>query len=915
MKRVGVLFLFVSLVIMFMVSSAFAAGIVGTPHDVRGIDTDLGVCSTCHIPHKSTGNRLWFNNMVTGASGGTVGELCSECHGGGGGYGAGLLDEAGGAALTVFAPNAHQLLSNYYTQNATESNVADWLSSPTALTSFPYAGAGSTGLIECTTCHNVHDNSNFRPFLRASIRDICVKCHTRRHINGAGALVTETAESNAIGNWDTNLVGVNNPGTHPVGINISGNVSGGDTPIITWTGSGTVWDTDVAITQLSSPIRPWTEFKIQPFDEGGTGTNFTPSDPLQAGYATWNLGRHVADVDNAGGTLGVPGDGTTGGVVCVSCHAIHGVQNDSDITIVQQPPSINLLAMPQATSTYDNEACANGGNGDGTDGLAIGPGTDPANFLCESCHHADDTTGFFKSNDNDADYGGKYYPNPGGEAYTHPIDDATVVNDIVSSFAPSEPVVWPNGGAGGAGASWDPGKKAASPIPICESCHLPHPAWSIHKNRGDVVGTSSEYLLRSTHSNICNSCHTTADFSHHPTGPLPANVSQNLLTTNHPDPWTSTEPGADGMIGDGDAAGELTCGDCHNGGGAAGTAGAAHNWPGKNALGLDPDWMPVNNGRNSTDTMAEELKLSDRQSDTCELCHYLLRTAPTATVQTPTAYAADAYRDTVGQFPEVDGRETIPPDEFQRHGSGTHFLGTIDTSSADSAVRQWALGVVYDPDGAGEEPFDPRTQAWPNGNTFNDTNTAWSRWGTTTAGEHLVCESCHELEPDKNAPGSKLLVYFFQENKDSPRTGDNSGTSYFCEGCHGKDGPIGTHPMTGNTVSRTGTLLSTVITNPLLSAAAPSAVPSSAWSGSVAAGTSTFPTPTNDTDMSCDSCHQVHDGPDNAGTYILDGPNGNFILNAGGYVQRGGANHPTAPANLDYTGFCDQCHWYTDTSR
>jgi len=356
------------------------------------------------------------------------------------------------------------------------------------------------------------------------------------------------------------------------------------------------------------------------------------------------------------------------------------------------------------------------------------------------------------------------------------------------------------------------------------------------------------------------------------------------------------------MIGDGDDL--LECGDCHSQPGA-------HNWTGPNVLGLDPDWMPENNGRPASgiDTRDAENAISNRVSDTCELCHYYLRDSSAFTVRTPTALQADAYRDMMGQFPEDGGRSNL---EFQRLGEATHFLGDVDMLDVNGAVRGWDQGVVFD--GTTEIPFDARNQDWPNGNTFNDTNTAWSRWGTPTPGEHLVCESCHELEPDKNALGSKLLVYWYEENADSGRGGDNSATSYFCEGCHGDNGPTGTHPLTGDTVDRTGNVLTTDPgVSELLATTAPSGLPHASFiTGS--AGTSTFPNSGNTTDMSCDSCHQVHDAPDQSGTYILEGPDANLNDNGQPLGEHGGGvagSHPGTPPELDYTGFCDQCHWYT----
>ncbi|MFC1856332.1 hypothetical protein ACFL2A_07340, partial [Thermodesulfobacteriota bacterium] len=251
---------------------------------------------------------------------------------------------------------------------------------------------------------------------------------------------------------------------------------------------------------------------------------------------------------------------------------------------------------------------------------------------------------------------------------------------------------------------------------------------------------------------------------------------------------------------------------------------------------------------------------------------------------------------------------------FQRLGTATHFLGTVDTTTTDAAVKGWTAGLIHDGLGEVSTPFNPTTAAWPNGNTKTSAaGTAWSRWGTTTKGAHLVCESCHELEPDKNAFNSKLLVYYFSEDTTNPQTGrseDNSATSYFCEGCHAENGPHGTHPLTGDTVSKTDAVLTTdVTTSKMLHPTAPTATPT--ISGTPVPGTSTFPnSPAITTDMNCDSCHQVHDANNNGATYILEAPEGN-VLGGGSMVTRGGVNHPQGTSDSEFSGFCDQCHEYT----
>ncbi|MFC1855008.1 cytochrome c3 family protein [Thermodesulfobacteriota bacterium] len=913
-KLCNILFFVVSAT-LFLAGSVFAAGVMGTPHDVTGLVTDKAVCEVCHIPHKSLGKRLWFQSMSALIEGGIVGELCRSCHdsGKGGGY-TGQLVQAGYATKSAYAGTAHGLASNFYTEDgAGNDELGPGGSNAPGL---PYCSdndpidvaRGTAGNeIQCTSCHNVHDNATNRPFLRVSIRDLCVRCHPTRHMQGgpAGALPNSPASNLTITTWGLGNTGVDNPGSHPVGTDITSDVSLGGSPILPWNDT-TTW------TAGSYDAADYV-FAMLPFDHS-TGVQDIAYDDT---FGRWNLGRHV--VDNTADGNGVPGTGNliTEGVVCVSCHAVHGVVDDSDANNPLVHPNVNLLAITQ-TEMNDTGSKSVMANGNG----------DPANYLCESCHNPGDTIGFSIIENDTTPYVGKNFPNPGGTSYSHPMDDAQIVNELVTDF-PGNPA-----GVGGptVNGHWPAGAGVAGagvPSPICESCHIPHPAWAAKMGRTNEVvlplndpsvvdgAGAGQYILRDDATNVCNGCHFTSDFNHHPMGPMPPGVGAALLTTNHSTPWTSVEIGANGRIGDGDN--DLECGDCHSEPGA-------HNWVNANSIGMDPDWMPVNNGRPlGNDTIAAEFAMSDRQSDTCELCHYMLRSPGTFTVQTPTATETYAFRDKVSQYPEFAGRAA--DDDFQRLGTATHFLGSVDTTTTDAAVKGWTAGLVHDGSAAGVagevSGFDPRDTAWPNGNTkATGAGTAWSRWdsaGGANPGEHLVCESCHELEPDKNAFNSKLLVYFFAEDVTNPQIGrsdDNSANSYFCEGCHGDNGPDGTHPLTGDTVTRTDAPLTTdIIASALLGVAggggsplgAPNRTPTIV--GGVE-GTSTFPNFANTTDMNCDSCHQVHDANTTGATYIIEAPEGN-VTDGSNIVNRGGLNHPQGTSNAEYSGFCDQCHEYT----
>jgi len=918
MKKVSLVLLSVFLISMFAVSSVFAAGVIGTPHDITTVSSlaaSVGACSTCHIPHKSAGGgRLWASSMTTSAFG-VVGNLCSSCHNGtAAGYG-NTLRNASGAAITVYHATAHGLVTNiggvagYVTDNAgADTEIVK--------SGLPYSdpAAGATGIgkrevysgarnrIECTTCHNVHDNAANRPFLRVSIKDLCIQCHFWRFNDGSGGANNGWVEPtggnpNAVlGNWFGGLTadgyGLENPGSHPVGMNVDGDkylvdINGGtvaDSPIVPWTG----------YTPFDLSTGNFANSLMQPFDDATTpGTDGTYT------KGAWNLGMHVANDGTGAPDTGVPGNGTTGGVVCVSCHAIHGVQDDSAYNVTQVAPSANLLARAQTTMDESSASTANG-NGD------------DRNNLCEICHFASTTAGAFATNafllNGAGTYGNANRPNPGATPYTHPIDDALAYNEAVSAFPSSGTTwAWPQGSAGGNPIV--PGTPdVGNPKPICESCHVPHPARAIYKGRGDVTAgtkaTEQDYILRDDYDSICNRCHGNTDVSdHHPISTTAKlRVAMGTAATFNVPGAAPTRADGDGYIGDGDNV--LECNDCHNGSGA-------HNWSVANGVGLDADWEPRDNGR-TTDAVG--VAVAD-QSKTCEECHYLLRNSAAKTVGTPT---------------HSSGNDWVTEAEFQKtsasgEGLGTHYLGVVNTALTNSAgIRGWTAGLVWN--GSAEVTgFNPVTTLWPNGKGTG----AWSRWdGTSNTGDHLVCESCHELEPDKNARGSKLLVYWFKEATDSTtvaglsHAGDNNGiASYFCEGCHGANGPSNTHAMTGTTAGGDGAVVSrtqnplTTTSNYLANGGAGGNAPKATPAGG-AVGFSTFPAVADR--MDCDSCHQTHDAATASTTYILDAPNANVTNIGTGPVEKtgnGSGVHPLVDTTIEYTKFCDQCHWYTKALR
>lgn len=375
---------------------------------------------------------------------------------------------------------------------------------------------------------------------------------------------------------------------------------------------------------------------------------------------------------------------------------------------------------------------------------------------------------------------------------------------------------------------------------ICESCHTPHPAANI--DRETILAASGTHILRASEDPadpqyICTQCH---DLTGAGIECHPANVPMGRMF--------------DPDIGNGDEI--LTCTDCH--------FTRAHNWTGSE-ITMDPDWEPAGNGRGP-----EELeRTSANTSKECEDCHYSDNTLPG-----PTNNDSDDSSPVTHSWRTSSGYQDI--------GEGTHYLG--------SSSMDFSLGLFNG------IPFNATTDYWTG---QGQPNPRWSRFDGELG--HVVCESCHELESDKNVPGTALLLAQYSEGG----TGPDDDPSGLCEGCHGHSpGGGGTpHPMTGDIVSRTGLPLDTG--SQYIRPAGPE-------------GNATF-SGVDGIGMNCDSCHQPHDADTEGGTYIYESgegvpdekvhdvtgvplPDGNIPTNYRGFDVE----------DLQDAPFCDSCHFYLD---
>lgn len=221
-----------------MAGSAFAASIVGTKHDLSFQNAAAGgyrqansnstqVCVFCHTPHNSAKTKALWNRkgatadnafatytsgiMMEGSAadgwfqGTTKGQfsskstslLCMTCHDGAttmggatlnnqpygitaaqsGTYNSGTGIISGPANLSTDLTNDHPVNIDYAKAVVTVNNARPGsLALTTAATGLPF----QNGIMECSSCHNVHDNA-VAPFLRGSLEGsaLCLKCHLK----------------------------------------------------------------------------------------------------------------------------------------------------------------------------------------------------------------------------------------------------------------------------------------------------------------------------------------------------------------------------------------------------------------------------------------------------------------------------------------------------------------------------------------------------------------------------------------------------------------------------------------------------------------------------------------------------------------------------------------------------------------
>ncbi len=781
----------------FLLAFGTAADALWVAHNAANSDAASGDCSGCHIPHKSPATKRGF--PIAPSAGaittyGYIGAFCLEkCHNAtsvtsNDGGNRNFADLSRTVAAATFAGGAGGASVGSHGLNLLNSG-GNAPNGTTVSNTLPYGNNTRTGPMECTTCHNVHDNSSgdtSSALLMLDIDILCGRCHTSRG-NGATA-------------WTTAALGTANPGSHPVGSDVIGDFgTAGDSPIRI--GIGSAYGA--------------TAFDI-PYDNGALPT-------------THNLGGHMY---NGGG-------GAAGAITCVTCHAVHGAQTDPG----------DALPTTGSTGTEDLLVIAQGVMGATEPNRHANGAGDANNAICEGCHVA---------------VGNVQGWNPGGTAFGHPADtmndsDSTTAGlqavpdfgNLALTNIVGSTVEWPFGPVTGVdnigmGVNAVGGQARV----ICESCHTPHPLANNGSTDYTGVPASGNPILRRAQAPLCGVCHSATYVRHHPIG------TGIIDGTNFAD--TAIVPSGT----------DLACSHCHDRG--------AHNWSQANYPGLNTNWEPSNNGRPDNNAV----RYGTNVSKECNDCHRAnSRHSPTANVGT----AAD-----------IGGN--VNYDDF---GDGSHFQGVI------AGGFSWATGYYN------SATFNAQTTVWP---VAAGGNNGWSRFAGTALPGELVCESCHDLEPDKNVASTPMLLAYFREGNTvaTGRTPERYA-SEFCEGCHGRSpGGNVTHPMTTDNVTKvvdtglgydgTNRTTVTLITTGTQCYANAAGQPNDTNYPASAA-------------MNCDTCHQVHDAATTSGTMILDSALARITNGTGGARSTavnlyGVAYTRSVAADIKYQGFCTMCHTY-----
>lgn len=183
--------------------------ISGTPHDLSGDawNTNSDLCLVCHTPHNANVSYfpLWDREITTSVftpypSGGTMQStpgsptgtslLCLGCHDGTvalenyGGVTTGTNYVTGNALLDNDLTNDHPVALTFDAALATsDGELYDPTTQPSGLggtIAQDMLFGASNDQLECSSCHDVHDNTNGFFLIKPNITgSLCLTCHNK----------------------------------------------------------------------------------------------------------------------------------------------------------------------------------------------------------------------------------------------------------------------------------------------------------------------------------------------------------------------------------------------------------------------------------------------------------------------------------------------------------------------------------------------------------------------------------------------------------------------------------------------------------------------------------------------------------------------------------------------------------------
>jgi len=931
-----ILVLTLSLIFVMALAATATAGIRNTVHDFQSgtalsgfgsgsgsadATSRRGMCSYCHIPHSSKGDRLWpatGDANVTNRTG-VVGVLCASCHNG--------LQNANNTRSPMGARNGvdrssdvyntllinHVLIDDGVYANNTNQNYVSGGAQFGQTNTWPYCAtqgvpAGTSQQIECSSCHNPHseqfgqssqttETGGFlgygNDYLRANFYNtsagiaFCEYCHEEK-----------TRNTSPAGNTIMS-------GTHPVGT--TANAAGAAKADIHIESAERV---TLRATNIVSSVQ---------YDMGlGTGAS-----PISPALADNGIGNHLTSYG-------------TGGVTCQTCHKVHGAQRGTgnawtrryEFTDGATVGSYNGTGSQVYLAASDDGNCnilavENDANG-GTTGYSYPTEGQPGgagdyNDLCVDCHETTPSLGpnWVASNDVATNTGADTAVGAGRVANdAHPVN---IAPDGLSETGFRLTVQHPSWGNaarwagttntrrnhsftnGGRWAGVGISTPANRSEIICMTCH------SLHDG---IKGTP---ILRASSTTYCVDCHTqSVGAVSHPVGYGSA-MRDNPENVNWPN--GDNLPLADYYTGsttrsythsNGNTVEDMECYTCH----------AAHD-------GVD-SFM---------------LRIKDDNSRICVGCH----------------------TDFVAQGQENPGNYISEYNDAANARLGSHYTGTVVDSNATIGETRWTYsGAWTDTDQGIPASYKRQTSHW-----------AFSSNGGTNVGSsplrtglRMQCQSCHTphnaasgLEEPNVYDGTVSPVDWDFPGVTDPAKNDanfdaavatskmcatptsalllgNNGDSKMCATCHW---PTGTHVTTIYTVpakpdpvrgagansvkkkyrdfcTRTGKFIISVLRGEQetqynvydLIADGSLYDPAFTYDGNTPESPCNFPPllpgrpPTsNSGTMVCDSCHTPHGAVTGAGAFILEGGTGSASA-------IGAANQRVATRN--YQALCWLCH-------